>query len=175
MPKKTKLKKKDIKECLWFWFWKLYIRLRDTNSRWYWNCISSWKKLYWAEWQAWHFVPNWSCQYLTWNEDNVHLQSYSDNVMKHWNLLWYEENLIKKIWKSKVEKLKQDKNKIKQWKEYELKELIIEYKNKVFSIIQTKTKKLQKEVLEYIITKHKNKWEELDWWIDEFKKLLKKL
>jgi len=156
-----KLKKKDIKECLWLWFGKLYIRLRDTDKDWYWKCISSWKKLYWTEWQAWHFIPNWSCQYLTWNEININLQSFGDNVMKHWNILWYEDNLIKKIWKEKVEQLKQDKDKIKKWKEYELIEMIQIYRGKVEEIKKTKSKKVQQEIDEYISKYNKKKWAEL--------------
>ena len=114
--KPKKLTKTEIKECLWFWFWKLYIRLRDTDKDWWWNCISSWKRLYWTEGQAGHFVPNGSSQKHTRDENNVNFQSYWDNVCKYWNTLWYEDALIKKIGKKYVEYLKSTKNEIKQWK-----------------------------------------------------------
>ena len=148
--KKVKIPKKLLHDCLWFWFWKCYIRRRDTNEQWYWTCISSWQMLYRLNWQAGHYIPNGSCKYLTWNEDNVHMQSMADNVWKHWNLIRYRENLIKKIWIEKVEELESCKNNIKQWKEYEMLEMINKYKEKAKQLISTKTINVQLEILRYL-------------------------
>jgi len=145
-----KLTKTEIKKCLWFWFGKLYIRLRDTNRWWRGNCISSRKRLYRTEWQAGHFIPNGSCKYHTWNEDNVHFQSFSDNVKKYGNVLWYEDELRKKIWDEKVDRLKETKNELKQRKTRELEEMIKMYHDKVYEIVKDKDKKVRDEVDEYI-------------------------
>lgn len=153
--KKKKLSKTEIKDCLRFRFWKLYIRLRDTDANGYGKCISSWTKLYWTEWQAGHYIPNWSCKCHTWNEDNVHMQSMRDNCILHWNLIWYRDELIKKIWEPKVVALELTKNTLKQWKEWELIEMIKEYREKVIVLTIWKSQKVQKEIHEYVKTKWK--------------------
>lgn len=165
MPKEKpkKLTKTEIKNCLWFRFWKLYIRLRDTDKDWWWNCISSWKRLYWTKGQAGHFVPNGSSQKHTRDENNVNFQSYWDNVCKYWNLLWYEDALIKKIGKKYVEYLKSTKNEIKQRKEWELQEMIIKYRMAVIILLQDKSDYIKEEVRLYIEKYEKKMRYELYW------------
>lgn len=156
--KPKKLTKTQIKECLWFWFGKLYIRLRDTDENGYGYCISSWKRLYWTEWQAGHYIPNALSKAHTRDEKNVHFQSFSDNVMKHWNLLFYEDALRLKIWTEYVDYLKNTKNEIRQRKEWELIEMIKEYKRLVTIIFLKKSIKVQNEIIEYIRLKEKKMW-----------------
>ncbi len=148
--KQKKLSKTEINECLRFRFWKLYIRLRDTDKNWRWSCISSWTKLYRTEWQAGHFIPNGSCKKHTRDENNVNLQSYWDNVCKHWNILRYEDSLRIKIWNEYVDYLKSTKNEIRWWKEWELIELIQKFREKTLQRMIIKSKKIQNEILQYI-------------------------
>ena len=171
LSKIKKLKKREISECLRFRFGKLFIRLRDTSSDWYGYCISSWAKLYWTEWQAGHYVPNGSCKYHTRNPINVNLQSFADNMMKHWNVIWYRDGLIAKIGIEKVEWLENTKNELKQRKEYELIEMINEFRKIVLGFTIIKSAKVQQEILDYIKKKEKKMWNVLyeDWHIDDSK------
>lgn len=156
--KTKKLSKTEIKECLWFWFGKLYIRLRDTDYDWRGYCISSWTKLYWLDWQAGHYIPNGLCKIHTWNEKNVNLQSFRDNVILHWNVIRYRPSLIAKIGKEDVELLENTKNDLKQRKEYELIEMIQLYRKLVLGRTLIKSERVQQEILEYIKKKEKKMW-----------------
>lgn len=152
MHKKTtkKLTRGQIKECLWLRFWKLFIRLRDTNYDWWGYCISSSKKLYWTEGQAGHYCSNASSKIHTWNPYNVNLQSMNDNVYKHGNLLRYRDALIMKIGEVKVKELEETKAEIKQWKDWELVEMIKVYRQTVVEMTAIKSAKVQKEILAYV-------------------------
>lgn len=156
MPKEKLPPKKVIKKVLWF-FISVYVRLRDTDETWYWKCISCPKRYYrrhdWhtKDWlEAWHFIANAICKFLTYNLDNLNVQCYQCNDMKHWNYPRYEDWLIEKIWLEKVNYLKQNKNTLKARKDYELMEMIREFQWKCYEIIQTKNKWLQIEIVDYI-------------------------
>lgn len=108
---KYKSKKKDIgwldvKKIIQKW-----VRLRDSDQYWYWNCIVTWEKLHRKRWNWWHYISA-SYKKTALNPDNIHLQSPSSNKsMSMWDKeadkhkARYRENLIKKIWIKRVESL----------------------------------------------------------------------
>ena len=153
-----KLGKTDLKDFLRFRFGKLRIRLRDTGPDWRGNCITSWKKLYWLQGQAGHYIPNGLCKYLTWHEDNVNLQSFEENIWNHGNPVWYREALINKIGEPRVGYLEAHKNILTSWEDYKLFDLVQMYKDKVCNIRNEKSEKVKKEIDEYI-----KKWEKKMW------------
>lgn len=68
------INKKKLRELC-----SLYIRMRDTDKHWVWNCITCNKKLSRNEWDAWHFISrihnstfvepqniNFQCKYCNW-------------------------------------------------------------------------------------------------------------
>ena len=87
------------------------------------------------------------------------------NYNLHGNIVWYREALIMKIWKEQVEQMEETKKELKQRHEYELIEMINEYRSKVLALTITKSEKVQQEVLEYIDKKEKKMWKVLygDW------------
>lgn len=157
MPTKTKHPpKKIIKKILRFYI-SLYIRLRDTNRRWYGKCIScpvikyrrhNWQIKEWLE--PWHFIANAISKFLTYNEDNLNGQCYQCNDMKHWNYPRYEDWLIAKIWIEKVQYLKTSKSILKSWKERELLDLLVYFQSKVDQEIQKKDQDIQQDIIAYI-------------------------
>lgn len=112
-----------------------YIRLRDSENG-VGRCISSGRFLSVpsANAQAGHFYPAGNYPALRFDEDNVHLQSKSDNYFKSGNLLEYRTNLIKKIGEERVARLDQiaeeSKRKSWKWERVYLIEIIETYKKK---------------------------------------------
>ena len=100
-----------------------WIRNRDKNT----PCISCSnpvpKKI-----NAGHYISSGKSKFLTFNEDNVHLQCEYCNTYLHGNLIDYRENLIKKIGLEKVEYLEKNRHKTKKYTREELKEIIKIYK-----------------------------------------------
>jgi len=80
------------------WFHK-FIRLRDTDENGIGYCISSGRIVKYGtnNCQAGHFYPAGSFKSIEFNENNVHVQSLSDNYYRSANLNEYRPNLIKKI------------------------------------------------------------------------------
>jgi len=142
---------KGVKELLplarkWF---NLYIRLRDTDEYGRGYCISSGKllKINSVNCQAGHYFSAGKHPWLAFNEDNVHLQSKSDNYFQHGNLLPYRKNLIKKIGENAVKELeiidgyfvnKQGTKDGFKWDRYGLMDIINTYREKCKRIKQTK-------------------------------------
>lgn len=113
-------------------YFNLYIRLRDTDENGIGKCISSGRtiKIPSRNSHAGHYYSAGSNPLLRFNEDNVHLQSLSDNYFKSGNQLEYRKNLIKKIGLDRVEKLEcvaQIKKPFK-WDRFVLIEIIETYK-----------------------------------------------
>ena len=106
-----------------------WIRLRDKNT----PCISCRnpvpKKV-----NAGHYIASGKSKFLTFNEDNVHLQCEYCNTYLHGNLLDYRINLINKIGIERVEYLENNRHKVKRYTKQELREIISVYKIKVKSI-----------------------------------------
>ena len=100
-----------------------WIRKRDNGE----PCISCGnttpKKV-----NAGHFVASGKSKFLTFNEDNVHLQCEYCNTHLHGNLIDYRINLINKIGLDRVEWLEANRHKTKKYTREELKELQNKYK-----------------------------------------------
>ena len=90
------------------WF-NQFIRLRDTDDNGYGNCISNGQRLKYGtkQAQAGHFFPGGQFKNLEFNEDNVHLQSLSDNYYGHSQGAMYSVNLLSKIGQERFLKLQQ--------------------------------------------------------------------
>ena len=110
-----------------------FIRHRDAPSGWG-KCISSGRRLKVPSRnaQAGHFYSAGKYPELRFDEDNVHLQSKSDNYFVSGNLLEYRKNLIKKIGQERVDRLdrisEMSKKTSFKWDRIFLIELIEKYK-----------------------------------------------
>ena len=103
-----------------------YIRLRDKNT----PCISCRnpvpKKI-----NAGHYISSGKSKFLTFNEDNVHLQCEYCNTYLHGNLVEYRINLINKIGIDKVKYLEDQRHVIKKYTRQELIDIIDKYKENI--------------------------------------------
>ena len=84
-----------------------WIRLRDTDENGIGYCSSSGSRLMYGNknTQAGHFYPAGKYKALEFDEDNVHLQSLSDNYFGHGNLAPYSLKLKAKIGVDRFETL----------------------------------------------------------------------
>ena len=101
-----------------------YIRLRDVGN----VCISCQKKP--LKENAGHFYNannHWSIRF---DERNVHLQCEHCNTFLSGNLIYYRENLLKKIGIEEFENLSAEAMKTRKFTIEELKEIIATYKKK---------------------------------------------
>ena len=102
-----------------------YIRERDKGN----VCISCQKKP--LKENAGHFFNannHWSVRF---DERNVHLQCEHCNTYLSGNLIYYRENLIKKIGLEEFEKLSVKAKETRKFSKEELKEIIEVYRNKL--------------------------------------------
>ena len=102
-----------------------YIRLRDAGN----VCISCNKKP--LKENAGHFYNannHWSVRF---DERNVHLQCEHCNTYLSGNLIYYSENLLKKIGIEEFENLSVEATKTRKFTTEELKEIIATYKKKI--------------------------------------------
>ena len=105
-----------------------YIRLRDAGN----VCISCQKKP--LKENAGHFYNannHWSVRF---DERNVHLQCEHCNTYLSGNLIYYRENLLKKIGIEEFENLSVEATKTRKFTIDELKEIIATYKKKIKKI-----------------------------------------
>ena len=102
-----------------------YIRLRDKGQ----NCISCQKKP--LKENAGHFYNANNHYNVRFDEYNVHLQCEHCNTFLSANLIYYRENLIKKIGIEKFNELEAKARKTRKFTIEELKEIIKLYKQKI--------------------------------------------
>ena len=105
-----------------------FIRLRDAGNL----CISCQKKP--LKENAGHFYNannHWSVRF---DERNVHLQCEHCNTYLSGNLIYYRENLLKKIGIEEFENLSVEATKTRKFTTDELKEIISTYKKKIKEI-----------------------------------------
>lgn len=133
--KRRKKQKSEIKEGLKThsdWLNELqkifnkYIRLRDKNK----PCISCNKPLI-GKYDAGHYFSVGSYPNLRFNENNVHGQCVSCNQHKHANIVEYSLQLPKRIGQEQFEALVSMKGIPLKLTTAEIKEKIIEYKQKI--------------------------------------------
>ena len=103
-----------------------YIRQRDKLE----PCISCQnpkpKKV-----NAGHYYSSGGHKNITFNLDNLHLQCEYCNTYLHGNLIEYRKHLIKKIGIDRVEWLDKNAHVTRKYTRKELKDLIVEYKEKI--------------------------------------------
>ena len=102
-----------------------FIRLRDAGN----VCISCQKKP--LKENAGHFYNannHWSVRF---DERNVHLQCEHCNTYLSGNLIYYRENLLRKIGIEEFENLSVEATKTRKFTVQELKEIIATYKKKI--------------------------------------------
>jgi len=111
--------------------WKLvseYIRRKDATVDGLVECCTCGKFAHWKEMDAGHFVGG-HLSYNYFDERNIHCQCTGCNRFRHGALLEYNDFMLKKYGKKVVNDLRQYK--VKQWKVWELEELMEEYKKKL--------------------------------------------
>lgn len=100
----SKLKKKaDI-------IFSQYIRVRDSNSDGYGNCITCGKYDHWKRMQNGHFVSR-SCNLFRYDEENCNMQCPGCNVFKSGDLYQYAINLDLKYGDGTAKKLHDQRKK----------------------------------------------------------------
>jgi len=77
---------------------------------------------------AGHYIPRNKSKFLTFNEDNLHLQCESCNNHMHGNIIEYRINLIKKIGIERVEYLEENRHITKKYLRSELLAIAEKYK-----------------------------------------------
>tara|TARA_R110000824_G_scaffold376148_1_gene567224 strand:- start:332 stop:847 length:516 start_codon:yes stop_codon:yes gene_type:complete len=80
---------------------------------------------------AGHYIASGKSKFLTFNEDNVHLQCEYCNTHLHANLVDYRIHLIEKIGIDKVDYLESNRHKTKKYTRDELKEIMQKYKKTI--------------------------------------------
>ena len=110
-----------------------YIRLRDArelNGEWQAMCVTSGEWKHWKNQQAGHFFTR--GRYATrWDETNVHVQSYRDNVLLKGNYIVYTRWMIDKYGREYVDELERKSLTQAKFSRADLEEKIEEYKRKV--------------------------------------------
>lgn len=130
MPLLSKCKKMTgYKATLDRWF-SLYIRLRDSDANGFGRCISCGKIIHWKKAHNGHFI-NRQHMNLRFDERNCNLQCPKCNTYDEGNNVGYEEGLIKKYGEGIIKELRLKKTFYKKYSDFEYKELIKYYKQKV--------------------------------------------
>lgn len=123
----------DIKKDLWNIF-SLYIRTRDclrTTGCASWGlCISCEKRYHIKLLQAGHFLPGRHSSNLYY-ERGTHAQCYNCNINLKGNTMPYMDALIKLYGKKIIEELRENNKVLRQYKQYEIEEMIIQHKQKL--------------------------------------------
>lgn len=116
----------------------LYIRLKYSDKNWMCTCISCWKKLYYKKMHNCHWISRGKMLYR-FDEDNCRPWCPWCNTYDEYNhLKIFENKLIKKLGKKRVEEMKIKSKEIKQFKIFELEEMIEYYKKKIKYYIDNK-------------------------------------
>jgi len=127
---KAKDKKANSVSVLKKKLWKIvseYIRRRDSNWDWIWNCCTCGIEKHWKELQAWHYIPSGSSSKHRYNEFNIHNQCYWCNCGKGWNLIEYRPFMINKYWLEFTDSLFDTRNELIDLWVMEIKELTEEF------------------------------------------------
>ena len=155
-PTKKKKKKKQptltyYKKKLWELF-SIFIRVRDclqTTGCSSWGlCISCNRRYHYKLLQAGHFLPG-RHGYNLYSEKGTHSQCYNCNVNLRGNTMEYQDALIKMYGQETIDELRRVEKITKQYKIYEIQEMIEEYKKKIkaFGILPPSVKmELLKEI-----------------------------
>lgn len=108
-----------------------YVRIKgaDRNTQ-IGVCVTCGVKKPWKELQAGHYEKRGKNQ-LRYDETNVHPQCVGCNVFQKGNYTRYARYMIDMYGADYLKELEEEAKKIKQWKVYELEDLLTEYKAKL--------------------------------------------
>lgn len=106
-----------------------YIRLKASKDGMA-VCVTCGVKKPWKELQAGHYEKR-GKNALRYDETNVHPQCVGCNVFQKGNYTRYARYMIDMYGADYLKELEQEAKKMKQWKVYELEDLIEEYKTKL--------------------------------------------
>lgn len=107
-----------------------YCRKRDCRDKGGAACISCLRWYAYEDLQGGHFIPVGSSA-IRFDERNINAQCRRCNHFLSGNQMHYQDNLIKKYGQPVVDGLRAREGITRQWKQWELKELIAEYKEKL--------------------------------------------
>lgn len=119
----------NLKATLDRWF-SLYIRLRDSDANGFGRCISCGKLVHWKEADCGHFI-NRQHMNTRYDERNCNLQCRSCNRFDEGNNVGYMQGLLKKYGQCVVQELTLKKHLYRKYSDFEYRELIKYYKQKV--------------------------------------------
>lgn len=108
-----------------------FIRIRDSDRNGMIKCITCPSKVHWKKAHNCHFIGRWNYKYRR-DEKNCNAWCCSCNTyhserhMKHYTLI-----MIDRHWRGRVEKALSTNKKIKEYKPYQLEEIINKYKSLV--------------------------------------------
>lgn len=108
----------------------LYIRLRDAMPNGYGRCISCGRIKPFKELDCGHFYGRTNMA-TRFDEDNCSAECHYCNRMKADHLIYYQENLIRKIGVARFSALKWKSCSTKHWQNYELAAMIEKYTKEV--------------------------------------------
>ena len=115
----------------------LYIRLRDCMPSGFGRCISCGKIKPYRELDCGHFFGR-SNMATRFDEDNCSAECQGCNRASSDHLIYYQENLIRKIGVARFSTLRERAHSIKKWDDEELKRMILHYTNEVKRLSQEK-------------------------------------
>lgn len=108
----------------------LYIRLRDCMPNGFGRCISCGKIKPYRELDCGHFFGR-SNMATRFDEDNCSAECQGCNRASSDHLIYYQENLIRKIGVARFSTLRERAHSIKKWDDDELEKMITHYTNEV--------------------------------------------
>lgn len=85
-----------------------FIRLRDSNDKWYAQCYTCWDTLHYKNLQNWHFITRGNYKYR-WDENNCKPQCYKCNCIYSGNYKIYTSRMIDEYGKEKIDTMIWDK------------------------------------------------------------------
>ena len=119
----------NLKATLDRWF-SLYIRLRDIDANGFGRCISCGKLVHYKDADCGHFI-NRQHMNTRYDERNCNLQCRSCNRFDEGNNVGYMQGLVKKYGEGVIQELTIKKHLYRKYSDFEYKELIKYYKQKV--------------------------------------------
>ena len=119
----------------------LYIRLRDIMPNGMGRCISCGKPKPYAQLDCGHYYSRVNMA-TRFDEDNCHAECQGCNRIKADHLIYYEENLIRKIGVARFQTLRERAKSTKKWDNDELEKMIKHYTAEVHRLSKLKDVKV---------------------------------
>lgn len=123
-PSRSKLVKKADS------IFSTYIRLRDSDKKWYVKCPLCWSKIHWKKAQNMHFITR-SCWLYRYDEDNCHAWCMRCNVILNGNYIEYTRYMQNRYGISAIDEMRVNAKKIFKLSTKEIQTIIEKYENKI--------------------------------------------